>query len=83
MVFVKILGFLILVVGVFVVLYGFEYFVFEFRQISNFYWYKYWVNDKVVVEVQNFDGGKFIVEWDEFNGGNFVIGKGYQIGCEM
>lgn len=50
------------------------------RQASAPNWYKYWANDKAVVEAEDLGGGKFTVEWNEPNGGNFVIGKGYQRG---
>jgi hypothetical protein len=82
MAFAKTLGFLTLAVGALAAPYGPEHPALESRQTSNPHWYKYWANDKAVVEAQNLDGGKFIVEWDEPNGGNFVIGKGYQTGRE-
>lgn len=71
---------LLLLAGAFAASQSFQNNKIDKRQSSNPHWYKYWANDKAVVESENLSGGKFTVEWDEPNGGNFVIGKGYQTG---
>ncbi|KAI6778732.1 uncharacterized protein J7T54_000766 [Emericellopsis cladophorae] len=45
------------------------------RQGGNPHWYKYWANDKAVVEAENLSGGELTVNWDEPNGGNMPLAK--------